>query len=497
MRDVVAWSYDLLTAEERALFWRLSVFVGGFTLDAAEEVAGIGTRPAYDVLDGVAALVDHSLVRPVETADDESRFEMLETIRAYGRERLAESGEVVLAQDAHAGYFLTLVSDACTAFEGAARATARERVARELDNLRAALGWAVEREDAEVAQRLATHLARFWVVLGHVTEGRGWLDRAVALDRPSLPETHSDALCWAAQFASHQNDVDRAEGLATQALTVARDGGYDRGQAMALHQLGQVAHRRGDLATAAAHYEDAVARFRLLGETIFVGVTLRDLGVVAGAQDEHDRATAYHEEALAVWRRLDHPWGVPAALRDLADEALCRGDAAAALPLYRESLGRWRLLGEKLHVAGSLLGPATVALEGGQAEHAARLLGASAALHEEIGAFPPAELPGDLGNGPERARAVLGEAAFEAAWLAGRAFSVEEAIADALAVAAPAPPSTVAPAAAEDDLGLTRASGTCSVCWWRGAPTVTSATCSPSARAPWASTSRTSSPSSA
>jgi non-specific serine/threonine protein kinase len=224
---------------------------------------------------------------------------------------------------------------------------------------------------------------------------------------------------------------------------------------MALHQLGQVAHRRGDLATAAAHYEDAVARFRLLGETIFVGVTLRDLGVVAGAQDEHDRATAYHEEALAVWRRLDHPWGVPAALRDLADEALCRGEAAAALPLYRESLGRWRLLGEKLHVAGSLLGPATVALEGGQAEHAARLLGASAALHEEIGAFPPAELPGDLGNGPERARAVLGEAAFEAAWVAGRAFSVEEAIADALAVAAPVPPSTVAPAATEDDLGLT------------------------------------------
>jgi non-specific serine/threonine protein kinase len=334
---------------------------------------------------------------------------------------------------------VALASEACTDFEGPGRAAARERVAREHDNLRAALGWALERGDAEVAQRLATHLARFWVVLGHVAEGRAWLDRAVALDGPSAPETRADGLCWAAQFASHQDAVDRAERLATEALAVARESGYERGVAMALHQLGQVAHRRGDLVAATAHYEDAVARFRRLGELIWEGATLRDLGVVAGAQGEHERATAYHQQALVVWRQLDHPWGVPAALRDLADEALCRGDAAAALPLYRDSLERWLLLGEKLHVAGALLGPATVALESGQAERAARLLGASAALHEAIGAVPPAGLPGDLGDGPQRARAVLGEAAFEVAWAAGRAFSVDEAIADALAVAAPHP----------------------------------------------------------
>jgi predicted ATPase/DNA-binding CsgD family transcriptional regulator len=499
MRDAVAWSYDLLSAEERTLFRRLSVFVGGFTLDAAEAVGGEGgryaegggrTRPEGEeehedsivrrplpphpplseatplsplersdtpsVFDGITTLVDHSLVRAAGAAEGEPRFEMLETISAYGRERLTESGEEAPARDSHAAYFLTLVSEACIAFEGPGRAAARERVAREHDNLRAALAWAVEHEDAELAQRLATQLARFWVVLGHVAEGRAWLDRAVALDGPTAPETRADALCWAAQFASHQNAVDRAESLATEALAVAREGGYERGVAMALHQLGQAAHRRGDLVAAAAHYEDAVARFRRLGEPIWEGATLRDLGVVAGAQEEHEWATAYHEQALAVWRRLDHPWGVPAALRDLADEALCRGDAAAALPLYRESLERWLLLGEPLHVAGSLLGPATVALESGQAERAARLLGASAALHEAIGAMPPADLPGDLGNGPERARAVLGEAAFETAWAAGRAFSIDEAIADALAVAAPAPPSPAATADIEGDHGLTR-----------------------------------------
>jgi non-specific serine/threonine protein kinase len=452
MRDAVAWSYDLLNADERALFRRLSVFVGGFTLDAVDAVAGGWEGRAFDALDGVAALVDHSLVRLVERTDGDPRFELLETIRAYGWEQLAETGEEGPTRNAHAAYFLTLASEACAAFEGSERARARERVAGEHDNLRAALSWAVDRGDAEVAQRLATHLARFWVVLGHVAEGRTWLDRAVALDGPSAPETRTDVLCWAAQFASHQDAVDRAERLATEALSVAREGGYERGVAMALHQLGQVAHRRGNLIAATTYYQDAVNRFRRLGELIWEGATLRDLGVVAGAQDEHERATAYHEEALAVWRRLDHPWGVPAALRDLADEALCRGDVAAALPLYRESLERWRQLGEKLHVAGSLLGPATVALEGRQAERAARLLGASAALHEEIGAVPPAGLPGDLGDGPERARAALGEAAFEVAWAAGRAFSVDEAIADALAVTAPAPFS---PTATGNHLGLT------------------------------------------
>jgi predicted ATPase/DNA-binding CsgD family transcriptional regulator len=456
MRDAVAWSYDLLSAGEQALFRRLSIFVGGFTLEVAEAVESEGGAAAPSVFDGITTLVDHSLVRLAGVADGDPRFEMLETISAYGRERLEESGNEAPVRDAHAAYFLALAAEACIAFEGPGRAAARERVAREHDNLRAALSWVVEREDAEVAQRLVTQLARFWVVLGHVTEGRAWLDRAVALDGSSEMGTRADALCWAAQFASHQNAVERAESLASEALAVAGEGGYERGMAMALHQLGQAAHRRGDLEAAAALYEDAVARFRRLGEPIWEGAALRDLGVVAGAQGAHERATAYHEQALAVWRRLDHPWGVPAALRDLADEALCRGDAAAALPLYRESLERWLLLGETLHVAGSLLGPATVALESGQAERAARLLGASAALHEAIGAMPPADLPGDLGNGPERARAVLGEAAFETAWSAGRAFSIDEVIADALAVTAPSPSSPVAPAVTEGDRGLTR-----------------------------------------
>ena len=227
---------------------------------------------------------------------------------------------------------------------------------------------------------------------------------------------------------------------------MSRESGYGRGVAMAQHKFGQVAHRRGDLAGAIAHYEEALPIFRELGEAVWEGVTLRDLGVVAGARGEHDRATRCHEEALAVWRRLDHLWGVPAALRDLADEALCRGDVATALSLYGESLERWRRLGEKLHVAGSLPGPASIALATGQVERAARLLGASAALHEEVGAVPPTDLPGGLG-GVEGVRAALGEPAFATAWAAGRKLSIEEAIAEALAVTATGAPGRSAPAA--------------------------------------------------
>ncbi len=454
MRDAVAWSHDLLAADERALFRRLAVFAGGFGFDGAAAVAGAAGGLALGVFEGVAALVDHSLVRPADEADGpdgEPRFAMLETIRAYGLERLAESGEEGAIRDAHARHLLALATDARARFEGPERAAVRERVTREHDDLRAALGWAVGRGDAETAQRLSAELARFWVVLGHVAEGRAWLDRAVALDGPATPVTRADALCWAAQFATHQSDPDRAERLATEAAAVSGAASYGLGEAMARHQLGQAALRRGDPAAADALYAAAVARFRALGEPVWEGAALRDLGVEAGVRGEHGRATGYHEAALAVWRRLDHPWGVPAALRDLADEALCRGDAAAALPLYRESLERWRRLGEALHVAGALLGPAAVALRAGRAEAAARLLGASEALHEAIGAVPPAELPGGLGKGADEARAALGEAAFAAAWAAGRALTPEAAIDEALAAIEPAAP--VAPPVDEPSAG--------------------------------------------
>jgi hypothetical protein len=182
-------------------------------------------------------------------------------------------------------------------------------------------------------------------------------------------------------------------------------------------------------------------------------VTLRELGLTARARGDHVNATARHEEALDIWQRLDHPWGVPAALRELAHEALQRGDLAGAAAQYGESLERWRQLREPLHLGGCLWGLARVALATGQAELGARLLGAASALDEALGVVPAPNDRVKREHAGDGARAVLGEAAFKTAWVGGRALSLEEAIAEALAVTVPEAvalgrePSTVATSA--------------------------------------------------
>jgi len=465
MREAIAWSHDLLDEGERTLFRRLAVFVGGFTLEAAEAVtaeavaAGAGGDAAGDIFEGIAALADQSLLRPEAGPGGEPRYLMLETVREFADEQLAVRGEAEATRDAHAAYFLALAKDARVRIEGPQRPSARELVEREHDNLRAALGWAIERGDAETARGLAGALARFWEVLGFVTEARGWLHRAVEMQGPSSPAAYAETLYFASGLAVAQNDLGRANALTAQALALAQRSEHRLGTALALLQLGQIAHWSGDHEGAGARFWTALELFRELNEPVWEGIALRDLGLATGSSGDHDRAVARHEEALAVWRRLDHPWGIPAALRDLADEALLRADHAAAAALYRDSLAGWRHLRERLHLGGSLRGLARVALAAGQAEHAARLLGAVDAFDEAMGLVPPPEEREEQAHAVDAARAAIGEAGFEAACAEGRALSFDGVIDAAMAAAAAAVAPT-APALAKDPVrapgGLTR-----------------------------------------
>ena len=455
LRGTIAWSYDLLSPEEQALFRRLTVFAGGFGLEAAAVVAAAPGDPGFDPFEGIAALTDQSLLDRSEGPDGEPRFGMLETVREYGLELLAASGEETGVREAHAAYFLEMAKEARASFEGPDRPAARDWVEREHDNLRAALTFAFERGDAETVQRLAAELARFWVVLGYITEGRGWLERAVAMAGPSSPSTRVDALCWASDLAVAQNDPMRAEALAEEALALSRETGYRLGVATSLFQLGLATECRGDPEGAVRLYEDALLVFRKLGSPVGIGIALRRLGVVASARGERDRATARHEEALVVWRGLDHPWGIPATLGDLADLALLRGDVATALASYQESLAHWQRLRERFHVSASLWGIARVALAAGRADHAARLLGAVAALDEAMGFVPSAALHADFVRDEDAARAALGDA-FEEARAAGRALSPEAAIAEAMALTTePSAPAAVREAPSVAGFGLT------------------------------------------
>ena len=462
MRDAIAWSHDLLTPEEQALFRRLAVFAGGFTLEAATRVVDAPGDLAIDLLEGVASLVDKSLLRPIEGTGDAPRFGMLETVREFAAERLAVAGEEDVTRSAHAISFLDLVTTARPHLEGADRLPTIDRIDCEQDNLRAALGWALDRKDAALAQGLASELARFWLVLGTVGEGRAWLDRAVALEGLGDSPTRIAALYWAADLAVLHNGLDRARTLASQALDLARGIGDRRGEAMALRALGMVAQCEGALEEAQSLMERACAQFAELGERVWQGIVLRDLGIIAGQLDDHDRAREYHQEGLALWREMDHPWGVPASLRNLADEALVRGDIVTAAAYYRESLERWSHLREKIHLGGCLFGVARVALATGQPAQAARLVGAMEAVNDSLGTAHPPGRREALVEVEARARAALGDAGWNEAWEAGRALPLAGAVAEAIRLAsAPTDPASTttagpaAPAETEDRYGLT------------------------------------------
>lgn len=414
-------------------------------------------HPFPNTLDGLASLVDKSLVQQEEGSEGEPRFSMLEAIREFALERLVASNEEAATRDAHATHCLDVARAARERIEGPDRLAAHDQIALELDNLRAALTWAETRGDAETAQRLANELARFWVDLGYIAEARDWSERVVAMPGESTPETRAEALHWAAGFASWQGMTARAIVLAEEALRLSRATGFRLGAGMALTQLGHAVAAEGDLDRATTMITEALGLFRELRAPIREGMALRQLGMFASRRGDHEQALEHHQAAQAIWRRLDHPWGIPAALRELADEAVARGDLATARAQYQESLTRWRDLRERLHMTGCFLGLARVAVGAGQAARGARLLGVAQALEEAMGCIPTGDVQAVYEQVAAAAQAAMGEQAFAAAWAAGRALPLEQVVAEALAdgdgTEAAAVPSPVPSGAA--DLGLT------------------------------------------
>ncbi|MDQ3654458.1 MAG: helix-turn-helix domain-containing protein, partial [Chloroflexota bacterium] len=299
MRGALAWSFDHLGPEEQVLFRRLSVFVGGCTLDAVAAVAGprSGARDDPSLFDRVEALVDHSLLLGVEEPDGDVRIRMLETIREYGFEELVAGGEEAEVRHAHAMYFVHFAARARADIEGPARRSAHMRIERELDNIRAAMAWLHGCGDSELAQRLANEMARFWIDLGYIGEGRAWLEHVVAMTGPSPVETRVEALYWAAGFANLQHDPERAAHLATESHALAREHGQVVGVAQALTQLAE-ALSWSEIERAKALAEEALATFRAEGERIPEGMSLRQLGIFAHRQGDHERAVSHHSSAL-------------------------------------------------------------------------------------------------------------------------------------------------------------------------------------------------------
>jgi predicted ATPase len=485
MRATLTWSEDLLQPAEQRLFRRLAVFVGGFTLEAAEAVCAApdGAEPlGVAVLEALERLVDQSLVHQQavegegEQESGEARYRLLYVVREYALEQLEASAgtsgvhagqvgkEAEALRRAHAVYYLGLVEERAFAVYQREGAAWMGRLEREHDNLRAVLAWARERGETELGLRLAASLGPFWFTRGYYTEGRGWTEGFLALAPSAARDTAGDkvgvgdvavregtpgvagvsavarakALVSVSNFARLQRDDERALAAAEEALALARGQPAGWAAGVALNMLSAIARDRGDLERAMAYAEESVAQLRAVGEPWLAAAYLAlRIGRIALDQGDLERATACCEEGLAFARQMGSDFVAGAALPSLAEVARWRGDLASAELLGHEHVLVGRRLGAPDYLARgleslALTAAAATAGKGARAERAAHLLGAAAALRETVGAPLGPLFRVEMERAAALARAALGKEAWARAFAAGRAMTLEEAIAEAL-----------------------------------------------------------------
>jgi predicted ATPase/DNA-binding SARP family transcriptional activator/DNA-binding CsgD family transcriptional regulator len=430
LRGALDWSYRLLTEPEKKLLCRLSVFAGGWTLEAAE-VVGAGEGVAEDeVLDLVSRLVDKSLLVAGAGGNGALRYRFLEPVRQYAREKLEDRGEADAVSRRHATFFLALGEELAARLSGPEMAGALDELTTELLNLRVALAWTLERDEAEKAVRLAGALYSFWNFRGYLDEGRRWLDMALAKSE-TAQMTRVDALLAAAGLAALQGDHPRANAFAEEGLTLSRTHTYPFGIVRALFLLGVTAEWQGDIDRAAMLYEETLERRRDFGAPHWVARSLAALAAVTRLRGDAARAEALAEEALALARKTGHAWTVAMSLGVLANVATGRGDDGLAVRLYEESLALSLELGDHWGAGGTVAGLAGIVVARDRPERAARLLGAARGLGDAIGVARLAQHE-EYERVLAATRARLDEGAFAAAWEAGRRLSPEQAIAEAL-----------------------------------------------------------------
>jgi predicted ATPase/DNA-binding SARP family transcriptional activator/DNA-binding CsgD family transcriptional regulator len=426
LRATLDWSYELLSQPERALFSRLSVFAGGWTLEAAEVVgAGDGVKEG-DVLDLLSGLVNKSMV-VIDPAGG-PRYGMLEPVRRYGQERLGASGEADAVRRRHAYCYFELCKEVEPWLRGARQEVWLEQLEREYGNLRAALSWTLDRGEMDLGLWFGAALGESWYMSGNLSEGRRWLDAALAKsgDAPPTP-ARTKALLRAGWIAWEQGDYEGSVALSEESLRLSRELGDEVGAVAALSNLGWAALLVNDLEKASELAEEAVALGRGLDDTGGISRALLIPGLTAVASGDQDRAIALHEECLALAREVGDDVATALALGIGVFASLGQGDNQRAEALCEQSLAhppRPRVLNAtifQLHAAAALAGSQEILVR------SARLWGAAESLRETIGAtLSPVEL---RVHGPyiEAARQKLGEVAWEIAWTEGKAMTVEEA----------------------------------------------------------------------
>lgn len=379
LRSTIDWSYNLLSPDEQMLFTRLGIFVGGCTLAAAEAVCNVARDRPIDVLNGLASLVDKSLLQQVEGSTSEPRLVMLETLREYALERLEQSGDADALRQQHAEYYLALVEAAEPAFRGPQARRWMDRLAADYNNVRAALTWSQAAPDrAERGWRLAGALWWFWDQRSWL-EGDTWLTRVLAQPEASAKSAvRAKALTAASFFAKGQGDLNRALVLGQEALTLARELDDQRSIAWALRQLAVVSNIRGDLMASTPVFEESLTLFQAIGDRFGVARTQFDLGYALFRQGDTARSIAQLEHSQALYRELEDISGTADTLWVLGLMALEGGEAGRAAVLFEESLALAQEAGDKWSVANALGLLGIAGIRRGDFEGATTLLAESA-----------------------------------------------------------------------------------------------------------------------
>jgi tetratricopeptide (TPR) repeat protein len=418
--------------------------------------------------------LDKNLLRQEEGPEGEPRFVMLETVHEFAREKLGESAETEEIKRIHAEYFLALAEEADPELRGPDQLEWLERLEAEHDNMRAALSWALERKEAEVILRLGGALSWFWSMRGYHSEGRRWLEEALAMDGRGSPESRAMALAGAGGLAMEQGDYDRAQeaceeglellanetkeaseaklfilaiwgwvawqreehGQATQLfeeqLALSREIGATWWLASSLSNLALVPQSLGDYERATELYEESIDLFREQGDKESLAECLNNLAMLVYSQGDLGRAAQRTEEGVALFRELGARGGISVGLCNLGWIALLQDDLGRAAELYRESLSLSWETGLNPLVQSALEGFACLAAAKGESERAARLWGAAQALHETKGIPRDIDFLAEADARISAVRSGMREEAWEEAWRKGRAMTLEEAITYAL-----------------------------------------------------------------
>jgi predicted ATPase/DNA-binding XRE family transcriptional regulator len=423
LRATLDWSYALLPAASQQLFQRLAVFAGSIRLEAIEQVCQV---PEPLVLELLHSLVNAQMVQRVSAPSDDLRIRLLDVMQAYAWEHLQATDEAESLQRAHATYYVTLAERAAPALRGPDQQNWQQRLEQESENVRAALDWAIAQTDGELGLRLAGALWRFWYQRGALSEGRYWLERALATTKPAGPApARALALYGSGVLAFGQGSYAQARDFLQSALEMSQTLGDQHGMAQVLNNLGGIARMEGDYLLATALYEEGLGCYRALGDqhgiSVLLGnlaalaweqgayeqaqrlaeeslaleqalgnqtgaaITMEGLGLIALDQGDITRAQRWFENALEIGRALSDGRRIARALGYLGKTLLVEGHAAQAAACYKESLAQTQTVEDRVGSAEAWLGLGEVALAEGKPQQAAQCYRTSLALHQHLG----------------------------------------------------------------------------------------------------------------